>query len=421
MSQTGTGNEEYVYKWVILGILTGAQVFMSMAAYAWGPLAPFLVEEFCISRAQVGSLTSALYLASVLIAIPSGFWVDKFGARIMLVICLLIMGISFTFISLSIRFSAILFFAFLCGLGYGVINQVSTKGIMIWFSAKARATAMGIKQMGVTGGGAIVAVLIPALSLTYGWRSGVFVTGLLMLVMMILSLLLYRERPPAIAGSEKHERALKSGAGQKVTLLQVIADPNMRIICVAIPLMAFAQTCIASFLVLFMEEAFSLTKVLAGSFLTVFMITGAAGRIGWGVVSDRLFRGDRHKPLIILASIAFASTLGLAFSTSGVPLWVLYIISALLGLTFMGWNALLMTLVAEIAGAELAGSVMGVMVTIAWMGIVAGPPVFGFVADTFGYVWSWLMLAVFGAVNIICFTWINLRNKKGGKWENIPY
>jgi len=35
------------------------------------------------------------------------------------------------------------------GIGYGMINQISTKGIMLWFSSRLRATAMGIKQTGV--------------------------------------------------------------------------------------------------------------------------------------------------------------------------------------------------------------------------------------------------------------------------------
>jgi len=141
------------YGWIILGILTMAQLVMSMGAYTWGPLAPVLRDEFNLSRAQIGTITSALYFASVIIAIPSGIAVDKLGARIMLIISLIIMGIPFAIMALAKSYLFFIVFAAVSGLGYGVINQLSTKGIMHWFSTRFRATAMGIKQTGVTLGG----------------------------------------------------------------------------------------------------------------------------------------------------------------------------------------------------------------------------------------------------------------------------
>jgi len=192
------------YGWIILGILTMAQLVMSMGAYTWGPLAPVLRDEFNLSRAQIGTITSALYFASVIIAIPSGIAVDKLGARIMLIISLIIMGIPFAIMALAKSYLFFIVFAAVSGLGYGVINQLSTKGIMYWFSTRFRATAMGIKQTGVTLGGAIIAVLLPALTVAYSWRLGVLVVGILMLAMAFLSLIFYKERPalPAEGASD---------------------------------------------------------------------------------------------------------------------------------------------------------------------------------------------------------------------------
>ncbi len=62
----------------------------------------------------------------------------------------------------------------------------------------------------------------------------------------------------------------------------------------------------------------------------------------------------------------------------------------------MGWNAVYLTLVAEIAGSDLAGAVTGFTIAIVWIGIIIGPPVFGFISDHIGYFWGWIMLSVFG-------------------------
>jgi len=47
-----TQENQNSYGWIILGILTVAQLVMSMGAYTWGPLAPVLRDEFNLSRAQ---------------------------------------------------------------------------------------------------------------------------------------------------------------------------------------------------------------------------------------------------------------------------------------------------------------------------------------------------------------------------------
>jgi MFS family permease len=89
---------------------------------------------------------------------------------------------------------------------------------------------------------------------------------------------------------------------------------------------------------------------------------------------------------------------------------VIYLFAFFLGISFLGWNAVLMVRVAEIAGAELAASVMGIMSTLAWVGIVIGPPVFGAVADRAGYFWGWLMLTVFGIIGLVSSLYIVWRS-----------
>ncbi|MBI4621363.1 MAG: MFS transporter [Desulfobacterales bacterium] len=402
------------YGWIILGILTMAQLVMSMGAYTWGPLAPVLRDDFDLSRAQIGTITSALYFASVVIAIPSGIAVDKLGARIMLVISLIVMGIPFAIMALAKSYLFFIVFAAVGGLGYGMINQISTKGIMYWFSIRLRATAMGIKQTGVTLGGAIIAVLLPVLTVAYSWRLGVLVVGILMLAMAFLSLIFYKERP-VLPAEGAPDAAPTSKKGQKGSILKVMSNPVLLILCLITPLMAFGQTGIASFLVLYLEEELNFSVGLAGSCLTVAMIAGAAGRIGWGIISDRVFAGDRMIPIVILSVIAFIGALGTAFLSKASPVWLPFVWSILMGVTFIGWNAVLITLAAELAGKELAGSIMGILVTIAWIGIIIGPPVFGYIADSFGYYWSWLLIAVLALLSAAGFLYILRLSKRGGQ------
>lgn len=272
---------------------------------------------------------------------------------------------------------------------------------------------MGIRQAGVTLGASIIAVLLPVLTVTFSWRLGVLVVGILMLAMAFLSFIIYKERPIPSDEGASSDVSPTSEKGQKVSLLKVMSNPVLLILCLIAPLMAFGQISIASFLVIFLKDDLNFSVGLAGACLAVVMVAGTVGRIGWGVISDRLFAGDRIIPLIILSVIAFIGVIGTAFLSEGSPLWLPFFWSILMGGTFIGWNALLITLAAELAGKELAGSIMGILIVIAWTGIIIGPPVFGYIADSFGYYWSWLSIAVLALLSAIGFLYILQLSKRG--------
>jgi sugar phosphate permease len=363
---------------------------MSMGAYAWGPLAPFITGEYGVSRARFGLLSSALYLTSVIVAIPSGFLVDKLGARMMLIFSLLMMGLPFCFIPAAKTFFFVVVLAALGGIGYGIINQVSTKGIMLWFPRRTRATAMGIKQTGVTLGGALSAIFLPVIAFSNSWESSMLIVGVSMILMAFAAIVFYREKPERV-GDTVGMGAEVRGKG---SLTKIISNPILVILMVIMPFMCFSQSSMATFLVLYLNEKIHLSIGLAGSCLTIAMIAGALGRIAWGLISDTFFKGDRIRPSICL-SLAGAVSIGcMGFINKDAWLGTIFILSALMGFTVIGWNALVMTLGAEIVGQELAGSYMGISIAIAWAGIVSGPPVFGYLADVFSYRTAWSVLSL---------------------------
>ncbi len=415
--KTGTisQKEGLAYSWVILTILLLAQVVMSIGAYAWGPLAPFLRNDFGITRAQVGALTSVLYLASVIVATPSGVLVDKKGARIMLIVCLLVMGISFICMAVVNSYLFLAILAGCAGIGYGMINQVAVKGVMYWTTSKTRGTAMGVRQAGVTVGGAISATFLVVLTGKYNWHLSVIIIGVLILMMAVFSVAFYREKPPELieetvkATSASTEKILPK---KKATLGQVFRNPDLVVNMVAIPLLAGSQACLGSFLILYLMENIQVAEVTAGFSLTLAMIAGTVGRVGWGVIRDRIFNGERILTLLVLCLFALLGSLGAIFLQPGSPKLFVFVTAILLGGTLLGFHGVLMALVGEISGAKLAGSVAGILVTVAWSGIVLFPVAFGAIADSFGYRWSWTMVAATVVVSISAYTYSYLRKAK---------
>ena len=147
--------------------------------------------------------------------------------------------------------------------------------------------------------------------------------------------------------------------------------------------------------VLYMQEMLLFAVVTAGFFLVALEAGGAFGKPISGLVSDRLFRGGRKKPYILMCGLVGAVCVGFVFIQPGSPSWVILFLSFVLGLTGIGWGGLHLTLVGEFAGRELAGTVTAITAVFLLTGNVVGPPIFGYIVDTTGsYQRAWQLLAV---------------------------
>ena len=89
------------YRWTILTVVIFGQVLISGFFLAWGALAPFLLAEFDLTRAQVGMIVGATAAGSSLASTPFGRVGDRIGARRMLTAGLIAMGTLAVIVGLS--------------------------------------------------------------------------------------------------------------------------------------------------------------------------------------------------------------------------------------------------------------------------------------------------------------------------------
>jgi predicted MFS family arabinose efflux permease len=156
-----------------------------------------------------------------------------------------------------------------------------------------------------------------------------------------------------------------------------------------------------TYLTVSLHQQQGLSAVDAGFFLGVLQLGGVVGRVGWGMLSDRL--GSRGRTMSLVGIVTVAASLAMAaLGQRAVPALALGALVFVLGLSAMGWNTVYIALCAEAGPADRAATVVALGTTVTFTGMVTVTPVFGLIADrSGGFVLPWTFLAALTFVGVL--------------------
>lgn len=131
-----------------------------------------LSQAFSLNAAQLGTLMSAFFLASTFFQIPAGVLLDRFGARKLLSLSVLISGLGTLLFAMATTSWQLACARVLMGIGspfafLGAIYLVSR-----WYSHRYFALASGFIQLGAAIGSIIGGGPLAILVNHFGWRQG---------------------------------------------------------------------------------------------------------------------------------------------------------------------------------------------------------------------------------------------------------
>lgn len=401
----------FKYRWVILGVCFCAYMVAFMQRLSIGPLVPFLKEDLNLTSAQAGLFMSAAAFGYMLTVIPAGWLVDRIGVRWLLLIGEIFGGIFIISMFFVDSFTQGLIIMSLAGMGMGCIFPASTKGVLVWFPAKERATAMGIKQTAVNLGGIVTATTLPTVALALSWHYGFLGIGFIAIVIGIVSFILYKN--PPLSATIGTTESMEDASSEKPSVLEIFKNRNIwLVIGVGMCLMVVEFAAIAYF-VAYLEEILLFYVVTAGFLLAVLEAGGAFGKPVSGLLSDRLFGGNRRGVFILMCAITCAMCLVFAFLPQGSPIWLIVLFCIILGFVAIGWGGLHLTLIGEFAGRELAGTVSGASSAFLLLANMVGPPVFGHIVDITGsYQLAWIFLAALALLAVILLFFVQESRKR---------
>jgi predicted MFS family arabinose efflux permease len=382
-------------RWAVLALIMAAQTMANVGPLGIPSIAPLIRESLALSVTQAGSFLSAYYIGPVLMSLPAGWLADRWGVRGAMILGQALIAVGLGAVVVAPSFSFIVAILVLAGAGYGVLNPTTTKAGMAWFPPRQRATVVGLKQVGLPFGGALGALIMPPLALAFGWRAAVGFAAAVVGALAILTWALYRDLP---------EPEPRGPVPARPAFWAVMANRDLWLVGVSTLIFAGVQTVFLAFLVLYLRDVVHIALVAAAKYLVAAQVSGAIGRIGFGLLSDRLFGGRRRIVLAIAGLGSIACALALSTTAPGTGPWVLAPLAVGIGVFGVGWNGVQHTLMAELAGPRAAGTAVGLGLAISSLGVTVCPPLFGLVAERpggFGAAWVTLAVGMVGALLLL--------------------
>jgi len=371
-------------------VLTSAYGLGAFGMLGVSPLSPALMQGFALSRFEVAFIVPSVYVGGLLFSLPGGHLADQWGVRPTLLGALALGGIGLLAAALAPHFVVFLLCLVIAGSGWSVVNPVLGKAIVDLFSLTERGIAMGIKQMGLTLGGGVSALVLPAIAVRWGWRVAVAVCAVAMTAPVVFAWLPLR----ALA---RPRDETPEGDGVRMDWWWT-RRPALLVLFAAGVVLGMLQSAVLAYLPVFSVQALGFSPVGAGVLIAAAQIGGAVARLGLGIASDRWSSG-RRPPWLMLTSVLGAITfLVYAWAPTAEPVPAA-LLAFVAGIGAHGWVGIYFIISAEAGGAGRSGLLSGVSFAAIVVGLLSGAPLFGTILQLFdSYAAAWAVFAALSAV-----------------------
>ena len=352
-------------RWLICAVLFFAASVNYMDRQVIGLLKPTLQAQLGWTEEGYSNIVVAFQLAYGASLLFIGKLIDRIGTRKGFSLAVLFWSISAMAHAAAGSVFQFALARFSLGIGEAGSFPASIKAIAEWFPKKERALATGIFNSGTNVGAIVTPLIVPWITLRFGWRMAFILTGALGMIWIAVWLALYR-KPQESELVSATELALIQSDPERA---EVIAVPWRRMLNLrqawAVGLGKFFTDPIWFVYLFWMPDFLSrnLKLDLKGMALPLFVIYSGAsvGSIGGGWLSSQLINSGwnvnaSRKTAMLLCALAVTPIM-LAARTHDA--WFAVCLVALAAGAHQGWSANIYTLASDMFPRGAVASVVG--------------------------------------------------------------
>lgn len=347
------------------------------------PLIPFFHEEFGVSYTALGFMLSIRAFASGTMQVPMGILVDRLGAKLVLVLGLILMSSSFGLIALVPDYGWTLLLTCLLGTGIATMRPANYTIINASMPLSWMGRAFGVNVFSAHAGRTVAPALIITIAALWGWRWAVAACGIFGLLLTLILISQWRhvrddtkprtDGPPPPTAREQ---------------IAVLTSPAIILFFVFYTLSSLTTNGIQSFSVVALTQLHATPITIASGALTGYLVASAIGVLLGGFAADKTARHERMAVIVlVLSAILLFALGGLALSVA-----LIVIAMSLIGLLQGAMRPARDMIVRAILPRAIFGKAIATVSTGAAIGGSVAPILFGWIMDIGQARWVFFIL-----------------------------
>jgi MFS transporter, ACS family, hexuronate transporter len=352
------------YRWVICALIFFATTVNYVDRQIIGVLAPTLKRELNWTDVQYGDIVFYFQLAYAIGLLLSGPVIDRIGTKLGYALSLLIWSIAAMAHAAVRSVTGFSIARFALGLGEAGNFPAAIKTVAEWFPKRERAFATGIFNAGTNVGAILAPLIVPWITIKWGWEWAFLITGAAGLIWLAFWLPMYyhpRQHPKV---SPEELAWIERDPPEPATRLkwaQVIKYPQAWAFAAG----KFMTDPIWWFYLywtgLFLDSKFGIKLSQLSLPLIVIYLVADIGSVGGGWISSRLIKqgwsinASRKTAMLVCALCVLPVT----FAPLTNNLWTAVALISIATAAHQGWSANLFTVASDLFPKRAVGSVVG--------------------------------------------------------------
>lgn len=374
------------WPWIILGICF-VNLYINYAVHlGYGVLLPEMIRTLKFNRTAGVSIFNSYLFTYIAITPFVGYLTDRLGARLVITICSLILGLGVLLMgTVQTLLMACIFFS-LAGVGSTGMWTPAITLVQRWFAFHRRGLALGILSASYGLGFATMGVFIPWIVHCFNWRLAWYLLGGLALGMVVVNGILLKSDPTRSGykpwGQEKSlpDLSVRVNAAKKPTCCtSPFKSSTFWLIGFSYFSICYSLYGITTFMVDYARYQLGLPLEKASLLATIHGIFQVVGVLTIVPLSDYL---GRKKTIVI--SNAFISISLVGIIVSGTSWGILCFLVGCVGIFYGAIFPLYSACAGDYFPDEVMGTVIGAWAPFFGLGAVATHWVSGIIRDITG-------------------------------------
>lgn len=350
-------------------------------------LFPFLKVALGVGYVELGFALTVFAVVSALTQAPTGYLVDHFGARKILLIGMCLGGLSLILMALHLSYAVLVACAVLLGLANSVYHPADYAILAAHMDEARMGRAFSVHTFAGYLGTALTPVIVAALTTAVGGAGALAVIGLIG-ILVAFSLLVF-----GVPEAGARHQASGGSEPQK----QSILTPALMVLTIFFMLLGLSSAGISSFGLVALMNGYGASFSSANIALTAYLGAAAIGVLAGGFLADRTKRHGQVAAVCFGINTAIVLVIALVALPAAILVIAMTVAGFLSGVIAPSRDML----VRNAAPAGAAGRAFGLVSTGFNFSGILSPILFGWIMDQNLPHWVFGLSAVFMVLTVV--------------------